>query len=461
MLSFCLVKSHTQPWRSHAASSRLSGGGEAHPPHAVRAVHRVPGAPFSPAAQQQRGESRGGGAACLHPGSHQTARLLLQVRRHSSHSPPKAHRFLRITSESVKRLFSLPFALAATRARSAPQTSWPSSSWRRICTPATWTTMTPRLRYRVLTANPHSTAIKLLVVPDWFNCFSSCRVFVCEGCREHIWFWSRKLLHPGALPYRQRLEQLRWVSLWRAPPHFEVLHVYDQAEDQCRMMYAVFVFMIQRRSLWEAAPLCLSSWTQTSRWEHIWAPGSMQGWLLFSAGRDLITVSNDDVIRWRRTACRLWRFLHPTLQPLTGSSWRSRSKRGCIPWCLTPCTVCLCGLASHWCCWLRFVDANTRPCTGWGTGGTAVTHLLWTYYCCMKRLQERCHGSLRSLKVCEFKTKTEALKVLKRDMQVIKSPWIYIFIMVYYYLELLFFFYLKCLDRLCACVSYSSPSPSF
>lgn len=134
------------------------------------------------------------------------------------------------------------------------------------------------------------------------------------------------------------------------------------------------VFMIQRRSLWEAAPLCLSSWTQTSRWEHIWAPGSMQGWLLFSAGRDLITVSNDDVIRWRRTACRLWRFLHPTLQPLTGSSWRSRSKRGCIPWCLTPCTVCLCGLASHWCCWLRFVDANTRPCTGWGTGGTAVTH---------------------------------------------------------------------------------------
>lgn len=370
MLSFCLVKSHTQPWRSHAASSRLSGGGEAHPPHAVRAVHRVPGAPFSPAAQQQRGESRGGGAACLHPGSHQTARLLLQVRRHSSHSPPKAHRFLRITSESVKRLFSLPFALAATPARSAPQTSWPSSSWRRICTPATWTTMTPRLRYRVLTANPHSTAIKLLVVPDWFNCFSSCRVFVCEGCREHIWFWSRKLLHPGALPYRQRLEQLRWVSLWRAPPHFEVLHVYDQAEDQCRMMYAVFVFMIQRRSLWEAAPLCLSSWTQTSRWEHIWAPRS----ILFSAGRDLITVSNDDVIRWRRTACRLWRFLHPTLQPLTGSSWRSRSKRGCIPWCLTPCTVCLCGLASHWCCWLRFVDANTRPCTGWGTGGTAVTH---------------------------------------------------------------------------------------
>lgn len=43
----------------------------------------------------------------------------------------------------------------------------------------------------------------------------------------------------------------------------------------------------------------------------------------------------------------------------------------------------------------------------------------------MKRLQERYHGSLRSLffaQVCEFKTKTEALKVLKRDMQVIKSP---------------------------------------
>lgn len=109
--------------------------------------------------------------------------------------------------------------------------------------------MTPRLRYKVLTADPHSAAIKLLVVIDWFNCFSSCRVFVCEGCREHIWFWSRKLLHPGALPYRQRLQQLRWVSLWRAPPHFEVLHMYDQAEDQCRMMYAVFVFMIQRRSL--------------------------------------------------------------------------------------------------------------------------------------------------------------------------------------------------------------------
>lgn len=32
----------------------LSGGGEADSPDAVRAVHRVPGAPFSSAAQQQR-----------------------------------------------------------------------------------------------------------------------------------------------------------------------------------------------------------------------------------------------------------------------------------------------------------------------------------------------------------------------------------------------------------------------
>lgn len=57
----------------------LSGGGEADPPHAVRAVHRVPGGPPGSAAQQQRGASGGGGAARLHPGPHQAAGLLLQV----------------------------------------------------------------------------------------------------------------------------------------------------------------------------------------------------------------------------------------------------------------------------------------------------------------------------------------------------------------------------------------------
>lgn len=30
--------------------------------------------------------------------------------------------------------------------------------------------MTPGLRYNVLTANLHSKAIKLPLVPDWFNC---------------------------------------------------------------------------------------------------------------------------------------------------------------------------------------------------------------------------------------------------------------------------------------------------
>ena len=79
---------HTHTLALSRSALRLAGSGEAHPPHAVRAVHRVPGAPFSPAAQQQCGESRGGGAACLHPGSHQTARLLLQVRTHSSRSFP-------------------------------------------------------------------------------------------------------------------------------------------------------------------------------------------------------------------------------------------------------------------------------------------------------------------------------------------------------------------------------------
>lgn len=56
-----------------------AGSGEADPPDAVWAVHRVPGAPFGSAAQQQRRESRRRGAARLHPGSHQTARFLLQV----------------------------------------------------------------------------------------------------------------------------------------------------------------------------------------------------------------------------------------------------------------------------------------------------------------------------------------------------------------------------------------------
>lgn len=63
----------------------LSGGGEADPPHTVRAVHRVPGASFSSAAQQQYRESRRGGAARLHPGTHQTACLLLQVQENKSH----------------------------------------------------------------------------------------------------------------------------------------------------------------------------------------------------------------------------------------------------------------------------------------------------------------------------------------------------------------------------------------
>ena len=66
---------------SPVLSCRLlpSGSGEVNPPHAVRAVHRVLGAPFGSAAQQQRRKSRRGSAACLHPGSHQTSGFLLQV----------------------------------------------------------------------------------------------------------------------------------------------------------------------------------------------------------------------------------------------------------------------------------------------------------------------------------------------------------------------------------------------
>lgn len=71
----------------HSRLLALSGRGEADPPHAVRAVHRVPGASFGAAAQQQCGASRGGGAARLHPGSHQTAGILLQVLRVLSCSP--------------------------------------------------------------------------------------------------------------------------------------------------------------------------------------------------------------------------------------------------------------------------------------------------------------------------------------------------------------------------------------
>lgn len=42
-------------------------------------MHRVPGAPPGPAAQQQCGASRRGGSARLRPRSHQAARFLLQV----------------------------------------------------------------------------------------------------------------------------------------------------------------------------------------------------------------------------------------------------------------------------------------------------------------------------------------------------------------------------------------------
>ena len=57
-----------------------SGGGAADPPHAVRAVHRVPGAPPGTAAERQRRAGGRGGPARLHPGAHQAAGLLLQVK---------------------------------------------------------------------------------------------------------------------------------------------------------------------------------------------------------------------------------------------------------------------------------------------------------------------------------------------------------------------------------------------
>lgn len=36
-------------------------------------------------------------------------------------------------------------------------------------------------------------------------------LFLCEGYREYIWFWSWEFLHPRAIANRQRLKQFRWV----------------------------------------------------------------------------------------------------------------------------------------------------------------------------------------------------------------------------------------------------------
>lgn len=89
---------------------------------------------------------------------------------------------------------------------------------------------------------------------------------------------------------------------------------------------------------------CLSSLTRTSRWPRIFVFKS-----LFCLKCDLPTSFNNPVLRWQKIACRLLRFLRLTLQHLVEFFWRSPWKRGCIPWCLTPCTACRCGLASHWC----------------------------------------------------------------------------------------------------------------
>jgi len=109
------------------------------------------------------------------------------------------------------------------------------------------------------------------------------------------------------------------------------------------------MFLCHQKNLWEEALLCLSLWTQTSRWEYVFF------FLFFSENKQAVLLRwclflKNNIFRWQRTACTLWKSVRPTLQPLAESSLRSHTKMGCFPWCLTPCTVSRCGLVSHLCC---------------------------------------------------------------------------------------------------------------
>lgn len=74
-----------------------------------------------------------------------------------------------LRSSSSAALSASSLALAATRVRSPPRTSWPSSSWRRTCTPATETWTTQVLKYEATQTAPQQNVGRLASVCSLFT----------------------------------------------------------------------------------------------------------------------------------------------------------------------------------------------------------------------------------------------------------------------------------------------------
>lgn len=184
--------------------SSLSGSGEADPPHAVWAVHRVSGASSSSAAQQQCRESRRRGAACLHFGSHQTTRLLLQVQSMQTFLINTVF-FLLQKRFSIKYALSLPLAHSSRNASSlATSDLLTLIIMAQNMYPSSLDVDDPGPEVGNADGHPHNTtsiSVCLLCIVHVF----------CKGCWEYIWLWSWKFLHPRAFAYRQRFRQFRWV----------------------------------------------------------------------------------------------------------------------------------------------------------------------------------------------------------------------------------------------------------
>lgn len=79
----------------------------------------------------------------LHPSSYITC-------TYSSYTHTYLFYFLQFNMVMATTIY---FFLVAMQVYSAPQTSWPSSSWHRICILATWMWMTQVQRYKVVTAS--------------------------------------------------------------------------------------------------------------------------------------------------------------------------------------------------------------------------------------------------------------------------------------------------------------------